>query len=426
MVEWRWRQAPLHLPESASATNYDQINAVTAGIAASGSAAIALSAVVNALNNDTEAYIDTNAHVTGPSVVVGAANDFHHLAVGATLAVSGGVAVGPAIDVSVINNITIAETRAGSQVTATNGDIKVNASSKEDILLVGIGIAGGTVGIGAGVSVLVVNNTTTADIAGKADADGNVQVRASDSTDITIVDGGVGVGLGGVGASVGVISMTSDHQCLRGHRCGNPCARPRRDHERLDGTLTNGDSGDGFNSGLVKGLVVEATSEEKVFHLNVALGGGFIGIAGGVTVTILNATTHAWIGAASVNASDNTGSGPDQDVWVNAADEARVVTFAGGVSAGVGALSGAVDVGVMRNNTKAEIRTTPTWWPGTRCRSMRWASRSSMKLRQRCRWRGGSGGVRGRLVDRRPAQEGLQQRGRQPAPERRRPGQRFL
>src|SRR5262249_58810237 len=123
----------------------------------------------------------------------------------------------------------------------------------------------------------------------------------------------------------------------------------------LAGTLAGGDDATGFDSTTEKGLVVEATSHEKVFHLNVALGGGFIGIAGGVTVTILHATTHAWIGAADVNFTDNDGSssGNDQDVVVNAADEARVVTFAGGIAGGAGALAGAVDIGVMRNNTKA-------------------------------------------------------------------------
>src|SRR5262249_49510500 len=180
---------------SISATNYDQINGITAGIAFSGSAAIALSAVVNVLNNDTEAYVNNDALVTGPSVSVGAANDFHHLAAGVTFAVAAGAGVGPAVDVSVINNTTIAELRWGSNVTATSGDISVNASGKEDILLIGIGVAGGVdVGFGAGVSVLVFNDTTRADISGTADAHGNVVVRSSDATDITVVDGGIGVG----------------------------------------------------------------------------------------------------------------------------------------------------------------------------------------------------------------------------------------
>ena len=341
---------------SISARNYDQINGLTAGIAVSGGAGIGLSAVVNALNNDTEAYVNHDAVVTGPTVKVGAANDFHHLAVGATVAVGGEAGVGPAVDVSVINNTTKAELRSGSTVTATSGDITVDANGKEDILLIGIGVAGGTVGFGAGVSVLVVDNTTRADIAGTADAHGNVVVRASDATDITIVDGGAGGGLVGVGASVGVISLDKTTEAYIDNGAIIHARALGGSVDALAGTLKDGNDASGFDTTTAKGLVVEATSREKVFHLNVALGGGFVGIAGGVTVTTLHATTHAWIGAADVNFTDNDSSGADQAVFVNAADEARVVTFAGGVAGGLVGVAGAVDIGVLRNNTKAEIQ----------------------------------------------------------------------
>ncbi|MGH6644013.1 MAG: hypothetical protein ACRED3_15090, partial [Bradyrhizobium sp.] len=195
---------------SITATNYDQINGLAAGIAGAGSAAVALSAVVNSINDTTTASVAANAHVTASAgnINISAASDVHHLAVAASLAVSGGGAVAPAVDVTVISNITSASTEAGSVVTASAGNIVVDANAKEDMLLVGFGIAGATVGIGGAVSVLVVNNTTTAKIAGTADAWGNVVVHSTDDTDITIVDGAGGFGLGGAGASVGVISLS--------------------------------------------------------------------------------------------------------------------------------------------------------------------------------------------------------------------------
>jgi RTX calcium-binding nonapeptide repeat (4 copies) len=340
-----------------SATNYDQINGYAAGLAGSGTVSVAVTGVVNAINNDTNAYVGSDAVVNASGVSIGAANDFHHLAVAAAVAIAGAAGVAPAVDVSVVTATTKAEIRSGAQVTATSGDIAVIASAKEDMLLVGVGIAGGTVGFGAGVSVLVVNNTTNADIGGTVDAYGNVQVRSSDDTDITIVDGAGGFGLGGIGASVGVISMTKHTNAFVADGAIVHARANAGDTSALAGTLAGDNSATGFDGGIAQGLVVEATSHEHVFHLNVALGGGFIGAAGGVTVSVLSSETHAYIGDADINLPDGGSANARQDVVVNAANDARVTTFAGGIAGGAGAISGAVDVGVLHNNTNAEIMT---------------------------------------------------------------------
>ncbi|HET7093597.1 MAG TPA: hypothetical protein VFI22_08975, partial [Thermomicrobiales bacterium] len=309
---------------SITATNYDQINGLAAGIAGSGSAAVALSAVVNAINDTTTATVGADAKVTASAgnVNVSAASDVHHLAVAAAVAVSGGGAVAPAVDVTVITNVTTASLEAGSDVTASNGDIVVDANATEDMLLVGFGIAGAQVGIGGAVSVLVVNNTTTASVAGTADAWGNVVVHSTDDTDITIVDGAGGFGLGGAGASVGVISLNKTTEAFIANSAAEHAVVHAGGHGAgatgVVGTLTGGEDASGFDTGSVKGVLVEAQSQENVFHLNVAAGGGFIGLAGGVTVTTLAGNTHAYIQNADVNWTDHDGTDADQSVWVNA------------------------------------------------------------------------------------------------------------
>ena len=275
-----------------SATNYDQVNGFAAGVAASGSAAVALTAVVNAINDDTKAYIGANADVTAPDVSVVAGNDFHHLAVAAALAFSGGGAVAPAVDVTVVTNNTTASIDAGAEVTATTGDVSVEANAKEDMLLLGFALAGATVGVGGAVGVLVVNDTTTAKIAGAVTADDNVVVRAVDTTDVTIVDGALGAGLGGLGVSVGVLSLGKTTEAFVDDGASVHARGNGSGVTALSGTLAGGNNATGFDSTTVNGLVVEAQSSEKVFHLAVAAGGGFVGLAGGITVTSLSSSTQ--------------------------------------------------------------------------------------------------------------------------------------
>jgi hypothetical protein len=173
-----------------TATNSDDIESFTISLAG-GVAGIAISAGVNVVNTSTNAYIGGDARVnevtTGAhseqSVHVAAGNDFYHLAVAGTLA-GGVVGVSPAVDVTVLNNNTSAyigentSTTADTIVNAKN-DITVEAHAREDILLIGFGIAGGVVGVGGAVNVLTINNITTAYIAGDTDiwAGGDVGLR---------------------------------------------------------------------------------------------------------------------------------------------------------------------------------------------------------------------------------------------------------
>ncbi|MCP3913837.1 MAG: hypothetical protein GY713_23190, partial [Actinomycetia bacterium] len=207
---------------SVSATNRDDIETFTISLAG-GTAGVAISAAVNVVDTATRAYIGANALVNSPPtagtngsqrVHVGAGNDFYHMAVAGTLA-AGVVGVSPAADVTLVTAVTEASIRQGAVVNAAN-DVTVESHAKEDLLLMGFGIAAGVVGIGGAVSVLTFDTTTTATIDAGAEvgAGGDVLVLASDDTETTMVSGALAGGFVGVGASVGVLDIDKSTQAL--------------------------------------------------------------------------------------------------------------------------------------------------------------------------------------------------------------------
>ena len=108
----------------------------------------------------------------------------------------------------------------------------------------------------------------------------------------------------------------------------------------------------------MRGLAVDAESSEKVFVIAASAAlGGYAGIAGGIAYEGIRSNTRANIGnGARINqAADNATADAAQAVHVTAQDDADVFAFGGGISTGVGALAGGVNVGVIRGNVSAAI-----------------------------------------------------------------------
>jgi hypothetical protein len=348
---------------AVSATNRDDVKTFSAAIGG-GTVGVAVAAAVNVVNTDTQAYIGDGASVNSDqsganaaqTVSVSAGNDFHHLALAAG-AGFGALGVAPGVDVTVLANHTTAAIGSGADVHAMD-DVRVDAHASEDILMVGIGIAAGTVGVGGGVSVLSFNNQTYASIAGSVSAGGDAVVRVSDDTGVTVVSGGLGAGLVGAGASVGVLLINKDTQAFIADGAtvdakGGGAATAGV----FDGTLTGGDNANGFNAGSRDGVIVQAKSSEKLLQIDVSAGAGFVGVSGAVGVSVIDSNTQAWIGNADVNqTSGNAGAGLNQGVYVGAANEARITTFTGALAGGFVGLGGAVNVGVLKNDVNAQIR----------------------------------------------------------------------
>jgi len=355
---------PLVRGVAVAATNRDDIETY-AGAIGGGTVGVAIAAAVNVINTDTHAYIASDAKVNddqssanaAQTVSVGAGSDFHHVALAAGVGV-GAVGVAPGVDVTVLTAKTQGAIDAGASVKAKD-DVLVQAHGAEDILLVGMGVAAGTVGVGGGVSVLSLGTETKATIGGTVFATGDVLVEATDDSKVTIISGALGAGFVGVGASVGVMVIDKDTQATiadnatvdaRGNGVGPGVSGV------LAGTLENGDAADGFNRSTQRGLVVQAESSEEVLQIGLAAGAGFVGVSGGVTVSVIDSDTSATIGNADINqTSANAGAGGEQDVHVGASNEARIISVAGAVAGGFVGVGGAVTVGTLNNDINAAI-----------------------------------------------------------------------
>ena len=356
---------------SVSATNRDDIEDYSVSLAG-GTVAVAISAGVNVIENTTRAYVGQNAIVnqdtsTGnaaQSVLVAAGSDFAHVAFAGSVA-GGEVGVAPAASVTVVKNSTEAYLGwdEANQVTANatanaKNDVTVEAHATEDVLLVGVGIAGGLVGLGAGVDVLSFNNHTQAAIGSNSAvlAGGDVVVNATDDTKIAVISGGGGGGFVGAGGAVGVMNVTKITQAwidsgaaVDGRGAGTGVS------EIANGDINNSNGDKSIATTTAHGVIVQASSTEDIFHLALAVGAGFVGVSGGVTVTLVESKTTADIkDGAQINQTNALANG-NQSVYVNATNDAHIVSFAGAIAGGAGAGAGGVDYGTLKNDTLSGI-----------------------------------------------------------------------
>ncbi|WP_456654689.1 hypothetical protein [Bradyrhizobium sp. JR3.5] len=369
------RSAPVHLAPgfhglAVAATNTDAIRTFTISFAA-GSVGVGVSAGVDVVHATTKAYIgdnatintDTPAPVVGPraqSVLVGAGDDFYHLAIGVGVGV-GGVGVAPNVGVNIVgdpaSNPSPSSTEAfigKSAIVNALNDVVVEATAAEDTVLVGIAIGGGGVGVGANVGVMVINDITKAFINDGAHvtANGDVLVSAVDDSQVFILSGALGVGgSAGIGAAVGVMVFDKDTQAF----IGNDAHVDAFGGDGRGGVLTGGITSGSFDKATESGVIVQAESSENVLHIVAAGGGGFVGVSGAVGITLMNTDTDAIIGQNAVINGDQADAHLGQNVYVNAADAVSVQTYVIGIAAGFAGISGAIDVGTLNANVRADV-----------------------------------------------------------------------
>ncbi|MCB2040473.1 MAG: hypothetical protein KDH48_06615, partial [Rhodoferax sp.] len=354
---------------AVTAVNRDDIAAYSVGAGFAGTTAVQVSASVNVMHSTTQAYIADNARInqddTGEnaaqSVLVAAANDYQHLGVAGGLSIAGNVAVTPGALVNVVTNTTKAWVGKSAQVDAMR-DVEVRAQAAEDVLSISISVAGsGTVSVAGAVSVFVLNNTTHAfvDNGAMIDATGNLLVTAVDATDLDVVAGAVGIGLtgGGVGASIGVNVVNKDTRAWIASASVDAKGQSSA-MTVYDGTLSDaGVFGLSTAAHNVRGVAVIAQSSENLVAVAAAgAGGANFGVAGSITVNVLDSDTRAFIAAgANVNV-DATDAHANQDVHVAALNDLTMRVVDGTVAGGAfGGVSGGVDVGIVRNDTTAFI-----------------------------------------------------------------------
>jgi hypothetical protein len=341
---------------AVGATNQDEIRTFTVTLGAGG-VAVAVSAGVDVVKATTQAYIGASANVSAGAlagaVMVGASDDFYHLSVGAGLAF-GGVGVAPSVGVNVITDTTNASIGNGAIVKAAAG-ISVIATGSENILLIGVGLAAGGVGVGAVVDVLSISNQTTASIGSSASvhAGANVLVSAVDNTNVLELSGALAGGFVGVGGAVGVMLITKVTDASIGTSAnveglGNGAA--------ASGILNGVVSGGAFQTTSANGVLVQAQSSETILHIVAAGGVGFVGVSGAVGVASLNITTNATVGSGAViNDANPASANGNQSVYVDAADNFGFQAYVIGVAGGFVGVTGAVDVGTLADNVAAVV-----------------------------------------------------------------------
>ena len=156
------------------------------------------------LTKDTEAFIGHGSLVSGSSDTVQAESSETITSVAA--AGGGGlfVGLGGGVSVEVINGKTYAYVGTGATVTATGGAINVTASDTVHEFSFAGGFAAGAVGLGGGVDVGVLNDSTQAAINGTATASGDVNVHAVSNETVDSLALSGAVGLAGLVGSVSV------------------------------------------------------------------------------------------------------------------------------------------------------------------------------------------------------------------------------
>lgn len=268
-------------------------------------------------NNKTTAAIGQNVTInTTGDIKVTSASKLGYTGIVGGLAAGGGHGVGASVSVVVINAKTLSEIGNGAVITARN--LTVSADAKETIVAVIVNgaAATGTNGVAAAVSpaVNVIKSETIAKVGtGNYTLAGAMNVTAKDITKIVIVSGGAAgsTSKAGAGGSVQVDVFLKTVEALIGDGTGaSDCAV----------ILAPG------------GLTVSADSKEDMYLLVMGLGGGkSAGVSGSVGVAVVENDVEAIIG--KYTRAGSTGS--RGDVTVSARDDMELVVAAGGFAASV-------------------------------------------------------------------------------------------
>ncbi|GAB3043216.1 hypothetical protein GCM10027052_26710 [Parafrigoribacterium mesophilum] len=352
---------------------------ISAGVA--GTAAVNLAGAVNVDDIHTYAWIGADARMNcnadcsgdaagsnpAQSVRVAAASQFYHLGIAGALSVAGSAAVAIPVGVRVVQLNTRAHVGSDAIVRARN-DIAITATSTDAVVSVVVGAGGGTVGVAATLAVTILNTRTYA-CTGNPAGDGsacatggatlkagnNILVLAGDDTKAILITAAIAGGYVGVGAAVGIALLDKDTQAFLGN---GSVVDALATGAGLPGVYNGTIVGTGFGrygaGAPFHGVAVQAYSSEDIFGLVPAIGGGFVGVAGGIAVTLLHVVTKAFIGAgARVNLAG--GASAAQSVNVSAVDRFTSVTVAGGAAGGFVGVAGGIDIGIADTRVQAAI-----------------------------------------------------------------------
>ncbi|MCC6508950.1 MAG: hypothetical protein IT423_07575, partial [Pirellulaceae bacterium] len=337
-------EVPLGDPDGNGPINKTQINAYNAAGGLSGQASIN---AINIVNNHTEAYIassDINSiDKIGNEVLVHAHSEslFHIHADGTAGGVSGSGGVSSRTFITNLTRAFVSDVdESGAdplpQPSVLLGkDIEISAVSREQIELDVNGVVGGGFALAGGISnaeIAVTTQTFTRD--SQINSTGDLSILANDSSTITGRVGSQAIGGLAGGASIGFQSIENLVQA------------------QVIGSKLFADDA----------LEVIADSQETIDTEIYSLGAGLAGLAGTVTLSVIESTTEANVlaGDAATQINQDTPALPgltlSQSVLIHADDDAKILndqgTDSGGLVAGVGA---SVEFANIRDRTVATV-----------------------------------------------------------------------
>ncbi|TAM91272.1 MAG: hypothetical protein EPN43_04655, partial [Jatrophihabitans sp.] len=329
-----------------SAENNFRTLAIAASIAISGTAGVGASTTVRVVELHDDAYLGNNVVVNARNNIELHADSVDSVISVNAAAAGGTVGVAGTVGVSVIHEYTHAYTGTSDTIRADN-NLGVFATSTTKLILITASIAAGYVGVGVGVGVAVVNKETQSYL-GSNDViivkalgggrsgvnDGTVgdgslgmktesglTVQANSSEKLFGLVAGIGAGFVGVTGNVGVNIFTVDTQAF------------------IAGGTTVNRGTSGIVSGVAAGQGVVVSGGDVFDSLTFAGGaaGGFVGASGGID-----------IGVAKISVLGQLGSGTDiwanGSVEVDALSSKHVRTYAVSVGGGFVGVAGAVSV----------------------------------------------------------------------------------
>lgn len=333
--------------------------AITVYSAAAGVGSLGASGQIstNIIKNTTKAYIDSStinneAH-KGKLVIIRAVQDsglkIYTGSLAAGFAPMGGVALGGAVDATIINNNTQAYIKdatvyagSGVEVTAITS-LKPLAAGDEPALVIAGAALSNTLSLAGAVSVVVTDNTNLAYI---ENSDlyslGHIKVLASHNIEMAVYGGTLsGSTFVGAGGTVIVSSFTNSSKAeIRGS-----------------------------NLSATGALELLARSRDEIsIKVGTAGVGGVSGVAGAVSVTLVETTTEASVlkhgERASLLNQDRRfkpggqyapTNGSSQLILIQADNKTEVKTLAGSLGAGGLGVGAALDYTSIQNRTVAMI-----------------------------------------------------------------------
>ena len=308
------------------------IRTLTASLAAAkGKAGVAGSVSINEIDNTTQALLAGSSISGATKVTVGAGDHSSIQSIAGALAYGGKAGVGLSFAWNDIANTTSALVDTSDLQASGTASVSAENESTIESISASIGASQGNMAGAGAVSINSIANTTTATVQDKLAtglvAGGAVDVKASDTSGIFALAGGVGAttGQAGFGAAVAwsEVNNTVQAAALSGARLASNSA----------------------------GVNVQATSDSTVQAIAAAGGAADkVAVAGSFSAVQTTNTTLAEVSGGSD--IDATGT-----VSVQAHDTAGIEALAGSVAlSGQAALGVAAAYNVIDNNTRAEVR----------------------------------------------------------------------